>query len=360
MMTSRTINPEMLILAREYRNVTQQELAQAIGISQGKIAKIEGGMTGELTDEQLALIGARLDFPLSFFQQLGQRIGFGSSALYYRRRTDITAPDRKRIAGVVNLLRLGLRKLLESVELDASKKLPRFDLEELGGSPKLAADYVRALWQLPDGPISNLTAEMEAAGIVIIPCRFDCRAMDATSLRLADMPPMIFINDDLPGDRWRFTLAHELAHLVLHETPRETMEDEADAFAAELLMPEADMIPLFRRLPSVRLQDLADMKPYWRVAIAALLMRASSLGFVSPNQKQYLWRQMNAMGIRQEEPIPLAREMPATFPGLIRYFEEDLHFSPADFSKLLHLRERDTHEVFGAKDAPPVRRLRAV
>ncbi|MBK7012326.1 MAG: ImmA/IrrE family metallo-endopeptidase [Xanthomonadales bacterium] len=44
---------------------------------------------------------------------------------------------------------------------------------------------------------------------------------------------MIFINKDVPGDRWRFTLAHELAHLVMHDIPKPDMEDEADEFASE-------------------------------------------------------------------------------------------------------------------------------
>ncbi|MGA7438332.1 MAG: XRE family transcriptional regulator [Luteibacter sp.] len=359
-MKSIAINPEMLALAREYRNVTQQDLSAAVGISQAKLAKIEGGMSIELTEGQLDSVSKHLNFPKAFFGQAGQRLGFGSSALYYRRRQDVTAVDRKRIAGIVNIVRFGLAKLLASVEIQASKRLPQVELEEFGGDAAAVARHVRALWQLPDGPVASITAFIEAAGVVVIPCRFDCRAMDGTSLRLADMPPLIFINDALSGDRWRFTLAHELAHLVLHDTPRETMEDEADAFASEFLMPDADIGPQLRSLGSIRLDHLTDMKPYWKVSIASMLMKASSLGLMTGGQKQYLWRQLSAMGYRKEEPLPLPRENPATFPGLVQYFEEDLQFTARDLGELLHLEQSDLRDVFGVKTDRQSRHLRAV
>jgi Zn-dependent peptidase ImmA (M78 family) len=93
----------------------------------------------------------------------------------------------------------------------------------------------------------------------------------------------------------RFTLAHELGHLVMHRFPTENMETEANEFASTLLMPSADMRSAFlgRR---VTLELLAALKPEWKVAMQALLMRATSLKCVSPNQARYLWQQISARG----------------------------------------------------------------
>src|ERR1700733_5168028 len=78
------INPDMVILAREYRGLTQAELAQRVGCQQPKIAKIEAGIADDVSGEAVMLLSAALEFPGAFFCLQEQRIPFGSSAVYYR------------------------------------------------------------------------------------------------------------------------------------------------------------------------------------------------------------------------------------------------------------------------------------
>ncbi len=58
----------------------------------------------------------------------------------------------------------------------------------------------------------------------------------------------IFVNSQMPGDERHFTLAHEIAHMVLHPNEnqwdfrqknqeKDNIESEANIFAYELLMP---------------------------------------------------------------------------------------------------------------------------
>jgi Zn-dependent peptidase ImmA (M78 family) len=84
-------------------------------------------------------------------------------------------------------------------------------------------------------------------------------------------------NVEQPADRMRFTLAHELGHLVMHhDQPTQSMEQEANEFASAFLMPARDIRPHFARRVDLRL--FAELKPVWRVSMASLLMRARSLG----------------------------------------------------------------------------------
>ena len=354
------VNHEMVVLAREYRNLTQEELARLIKVTQGTISKIEGNVAPEISEEIIPRIAAALRFPVEFFHQTGERLGFGSSSFYYRKRAVMTAADRKRISGVVNVLRLAIKKLLNSVELEPSRKLPFFRMEDFGESPEYVARAVRAAWNLPEGPIKNVTALVESAGVIVVPCDFGTRAMDATSLRLADMPPLIFISKSIPGDRWRFTLAHELAHLVMHDLPRETMEEEADQFAAEFLMPEAEMKAQFSRYPKIRLQDLANLKPYWKTSMAALLVRASTLGNLTESQSKTLWMQMSKAGYRIEEPLPLEVEKTANFEGLFHYFLKELEYTPEQIARSILMFPEEFSELGVEALAPKVRLLRAV
>lgn len=342
------VNPAMIVLAREYRGLTQEELARRIYVGQATIAKIEGGIQTSIQDATGQHLSDALNFPPEFFAQEEDLIGFGSSAYYYRKKAELSASDRKRIHGMVNLLRIHLKKFLDFVEIGAKRPLPKLDIgDEYGGSAAKAAQAVRSFWGLPDGPVNNLTGLIESAGVVVIPCAFGTRAMDATSLRLTEMPPVIFINRDVPGDRWRFTLAHELGHLVMHQIPHELMEDEADTFAAELLMPQLEIKAQLSRYGRLRLVDLANLKTYWKASMGALIERAHDLKVIDDNQRRYLWMSMNRNGYRTNEPNPLPQEEPKNHRKIVEFFLHDLKYSPEDFSRLLRVNppELELHGV---------------
>ena len=350
----------MVVLAREYRNLTQEELARLVKVSQGSISKIEGNIASDTSEQLIKRIATALNFPLEFFYQRGERLGFGSSSLYYRKRVVMTAADRKRISGVVNLLRLSVKKLLNSVELEASRQLPFFRLDDFGDSAEHVARALRSAWSLPEGPIKNITALIESAGVVIVPCDFGTRAMDATSLRTADMPPMIFISKTITGDRWRYTLGHELGHLVMHDLPRETMEEEADQFAAEFLMPENEMKAQFSRYGKIRLQDLSNLKPYWKVSMAALLFRAGTTGHLNAAQSRSLWMQMSKAGYRINEPAPLPVEKAENFEGLFQYYLKELDYTADEIARLILMYPEEFSTLGVESLAPKIRPIRGV
>ncbi len=357
-----TANPEMVTLAREFRGLTQEELARLLGVSQARIARIEGGVL-EASPTMLDMLSDALQFPTAFFFLEENRLGFGSSAYFYRKRSELSATDRRRIHGLVNVLRISIKKFIDFVEIEGKKPLPSWELSDYGNSPRKIAEALRGLWQMPDGPVNDLTKLLEAAGVIVVSCDFGTRSMDATSMRLAEMPPLIFINDAIPGDRWRFTLAHELMHLVCHQVPSETMEDEADEFAAEFLLPELEMRAQFSRYPKLRLIDFANLKQYWKTSMGALIERARSLNCLDDNQRRYLWMTMSKLGYRLQEPHPIEKEQPKSLHRVVQHFISELGYGQSDMEKLLRLNRQELQSLFGvsATGASPVRRqVRAV
>lgn len=342
-------NSEMLVLAREYRGLTQDELAKKSGISRIKIAKVESSLAVPGGEEVSAFAHA-LSLPSAFFASSEHVVGYGSSAYFYRKKADLTAVDRKKIHSMVNVARLAIKPLLQQVEVESQRALVRLSVDDYGGNAGRVAEAIRNFWKLPDGPVKNLTALIESAGVIVVPCDFGTRAFDATSIWLADSPPMVFISDMIPGDRWRYTLAHELGHLVMHDVPHEEMEREADAFAAELLMPEADLKAEFARLGQIKLRDLAEMKLYWKTSIAALLMRAESLGFLNESQARYMWMTMSKLGYRSKsassEPNPIPKERPSNVRKLMELFANELRFSLDEVAKLMKLTALDVRTLF--------------
>lgn len=96
---------------------------------------------------------------------------------------------------------------------------------------------------------------------------------------------------DPEGYRDRFTIAHELGHLFLghiqnhEELYREganTLEYEANDFAANLLMPKSEFIEsIYANLDEDGYCDLNAVSEYFRVSISAVKTRGKFLGVFS-------------------------------------------------------------------------------
>jgi len=235
---------------------------------------------------------------------------------------------------------------MKSVESRTGHAFERLDVDEYKGGPKEVAQAMRALWQLPPGPIQNLIRVIEDAGGIVIKCDFGTTKVDALSQWLPGYPPIFLVNSAIPTDRMRFTLSHEIGHITMHRTPTEKMEREADAFAAEFLMPEREIRPY---LSCVDIPKLAAMKPFWRVAMSALLYRASELGMIDERRKSYLWFLMGKSGYRMHEPVEIAPEEPTLLRELIEVHQRSLHYGDNELDVALlepgafaELRERSS------------------
>jgi len=326
-------NPEMLVLARMAKEMTQGELADAARTTQGRISKIEHG----LQDPPAGLVercARALEYPPEFFYQRGQIHGL--PLRYHRKRQSIQRKTLDRIHAEVMIRTLHIERLIRSGALEAQTvlQIPEIDVEEYEGSIEDIARAVRAQWQLPRGPIQNLVEVLEGAGAMVVPCEFRVREVDAIGIRFPHLPPLLFVNISIPTDRLRFTLAHELGHLIMHRLPNPHMEEEANRFAAEFLMPAEDIRP---QLYQVSLPVLATLKKIWRVAMSALLVRAKTLKTITQRQYVALWQELGRLGYRRREPAELdvEPEKPTLLRGLIQFYVSTLHYDVKEFCKAL-------------------------
>ena len=341
-LSHKAINQAMIALARESRGSTQTALAELIGVSQTMLSKVEGGAKVP-TPAMVASISAALHYPPEFFYQTDTIFGPGLSEFFHRRRQDVGVKVLTRIHAQINVIRMHIARLLRAVELPELKIRP-FDMDDF--SPKEAARAVRASWQLPAGPVPNVVKAIEDAGGVVIRYEFGTPRVDAISRAVPGLPPLFFVNKGMPPDRERLSLCHELGHLVMHDVPTPDMEDEANKFAAEFLMPEREVAP---HLDRVTIDRLATLKPYWRVSMAALLVRAFDLGKVPAKKKQYLWMQMAQY--RRQEPIEIAGETPTLLREIIDLHRHTFGYGLKEFSQLLAAEPSDIVRTYGLSEA---------
>ena len=322
------VNGNRVRLARELRRFTQTELAESVGVVQGAIARIE---SGELkpSDVVLRAVAMRLGFPSSFFHR-NEDLEFSLGSLLFRAHAAASGRDRAEAYRHAQLV------LECALHLMQRTKWPALRLPQITETtPEIAAAVTRAQLGLsPDKPIVNLTDTLERAGVLILALPVVLEGRDAFSLWFGPDRhlPVVFLAAGRTGDRQRFSLAHEIGHLVLHRAikgPVTAIEDEANRFAAELLMPKAGIENDF--VAPLPLPRFAELKPKWKVAIQAMIRRAFDLDAISKRQYTYLFEQVGARGWRTREPSHL--DVAPEKPRALRKMAELQYGSKINYSK---------------------------
>ena len=337
-------NRDMLQVARAARGFSQGELAARAGITQGLISKLEHGLTVDPTKETVAAIANALRFPEHFFYSSEKPHGL--PPFHYRKRARLGAKALSKIEADINIRRMHLARLLKSYEIQTNRDFPAIDLERYQWAPRDAAEHLRGYWMLPRGPIDNLTETVERAGAIVVQIDFETPLLDALSFRIPGMPPLIFMNSRMPGDRYRFTLAHELAHLILHNHPEsdEQMEQQADEFAAEFLMPAKEIRP---HLAYPSLGKLGRVKSHWKVSIKALIVQCSRLKLITPGQYTGLNVNYSKAGYAKfGEPFPIPVEAPTTLSNAVRHHLDTLRYSIDEISALLMIDPLEFQDLY--------------
>jgi Zn-dependent peptidase ImmA (M78 family) len=238
--------------------------------------------------------------------------------------------------------------LLRASELSSKASFQRIEISDYRGGAEEVAQIVRATWQVPMGPVRNVTEAIENAGGIVVRMDFGTRQADAISEWIPGFPPLFLVNSDagIPGDRLRLTLAHEIAHVIMHRLPNPEMEEQANTFAAEFLMPRKQ---IKASLYGLTIAKLVQLKRIWKVSMAALIHRAYELGAITENQRKYLYINMSKKGYRLQEPagedVPVER--PTVLATLAKMHLDQLSYSFNDLKNLLLFRgEADMRSVY--------------
>jgi len=345
-MTTTPINPEVLIVARKSRGRNQKEIAKSAGVTQGLISKAEHGVT-PLTADVVSAIADYLGYPAQLFYEPGRVREVGSACLYHRKRKTLPAKILEKIDARMYMRNINVGKLLDGLEIEGERTFHTMDPDEYGGSPIAVARALRAAWRVPEGPILNLTALIESAGGVVLMEEFGTHKLFGMSCWTTRGHPLFFLNSAMPTADLRWTLAHELGHLTMHAVPPEgDPEAEADAFAGELLAPEAILRPDLRGLTFGRLPNL---KMYWRLSMKAVIKRAQVLGAVDVPAATRLYKQFSARRYNTQEPYPLSPEPPTLVHSAIRVHLEEHGYTTAELAQALLLDVGEFNREFVAE-----------
>lgn len=334
-------NAEWAIVARESRGLTQVDLSLKTGIPQAKLSRFENERA-EPTAHEIRLLSEAMGYAAELFFRSDRIRGPGVAAFLHRKLARAKAGDTKRIHAQCAVLEAQVDRLLQTAPIDTPYDVPRMDLhEQMGGDIERAALRLRAHWDLPDGPLRGLVGVIEGAGGLVIERDFGVKDVDALHRWRPDLPPIFFMDGSRPADRARFSLAHELAHAVLHQElefdddAESVAEKEANAFASALLAPADQIRSEFPRL--LELRHLPSIKKRWGLSMQALIRRARDVGVIDDSRMTKLYVEISRRGWRKREPIELPREVPALWPSLLDRHQA-LGYSSEDLASTMYLQ----------------------
>ena len=231
-------------------------------------------------------------------------------SLVYRARATASARARNQAYQFVQLFVEQVQGMTEHLRLPPLQ-LPQAD------SPIPAARLARKVLGIgPLVPVPHLINALERNGIVVFSLPFRIEKIDAFSTwTMVDGDrPIITLSSGCPGDRVRSSTAHELGHLVMHkglEGNISNLENEANQFAAEFLLPEQTMRQVFRE--RLTLAYALHLKGIWSVSMQMLIRRARDLGCITERHYRYLFMQIGKRGWRKSEPGEVLVEKPRLY-----------------------------------------------
>jgi Zn-dependent peptidase ImmA (M78 family)/transcriptional regulator with XRE-family HTH domain len=323
-----------LTLARQLAGMRKSDLAHAIGKSPTSISAWESG-SKRPTSATVAELSLGLGVDPGFFLVRGEAPVL-TSAPHFRslRSTTQIARDQATAYGQIAVdLTLAVERHVDFPEVT----VPTFPVSEQaldGERPEDAAKFVRRDWAMSAGAVGHLVRLLENHGVLVVFSPSGAASVDAYSFEASSRPVIVLNPQKDDYYRQRFDVAHELGHLVMHrdaEPGGRIVEDQANRFAAEFLMPEEDISPLLPKSMNRNVwAQLGHLKEKYGVSMQALLFHARRLAVLSDVSYRNAMMTVSARGWRRSEPgLVNTVEQPSMLPRAVELLDGE-GFTEAD------------------------------
>ena len=294
--------------ARLLNGLSLQDLADKLEnkVSRQALHKYEKGEVVP-DSEMIGLLADALNIrPDYFFRETKVEIG----EICFRKLKNLPAKDENKI---VEQTREYLSRYLELEEIIGLQTIYKNPLEEYSEpitcfkEVEKAAVFLRKKWDLGTDPIYNAVELLEDNHIKVVELE-EVDGFDGLQTWVNGNIPVIVINKSRlkKEDRKRFTVMHELGHLLLtsiKSLPEAQQEKLCHQFAAAMLFPSEAMInELGEKRNRLLIQELGTLKQQYGISIQAIVMRARDLEIISDNYCKQFFFYLKQMHWKVEEP----------------------------------------------------------
>ncbi|OGT29843.1 MAG: hypothetical protein A2W28_05335 [Gammaproteobacteria bacterium RBG_16_51_14] len=337
-----------LRVARLINGWTKADLAENLQVSRQFIHALEIDEKPASQDMVAALSLLLRVQPSFFFEPLSNEVR--EDECHFRSRKSMPDKVADQVISIGTVLEILVRFLDQKLELPVNSfpSIEAHSTEEI----EQAAEDCRKQWGLGAGPIANMCRVLENAGAIVT--LFSGSRHEVDALSMARARPLVIRNTlkQSPG-RQRFDLAHECAHLVIHQgisTGDELTENQANRFASAFLMPKNTFDREFPAMPSrLDWQAIYSLKVRWRVSAKAILRRAYDLDLIDAIQYQAGNRFLNQSGQAKTERFDekISFEEPELLKTAIATYIQAFSSTPADLSSQLGMSPALIEQLVG-------------
>jgi Zn-dependent peptidase ImmA (M78 family)/DNA-binding XRE family transcriptional regulator len=317
--------------ARHLNGFSLQDLANKLErkISRQALHKYETGDVipdGEMIEMLCSVFNVRPDFFFTSTDIDIQKVEF---------RKANTLPSKEQIR-IVEVVKDKVSRYLEiesilNIRTEFENPLKGLNRIDSINDIEYAAETLRKAWNIGNNPISSCFELLEDNNIKVIEVSVE-DGFDGMQALINNTIPIIAINKIKlkSADRIRFTILHELGHLLLpiEDLPEKQKERYCHQFAAALLFSKTSA---FKELGVTRnklmIEELGELKKEYGISIQALVMRAKDLNIISTNYCKNFFFMFNQIADwKVNEPVEYkGKEKSTRFNQLIfRAIAEDL------------------------------------
>lgn len=292
---------------RENNNFSLQELADQVGVTKQSIHKFENGVVTP-SSETLLKIADCLNVSYSFFYENHISYDLKLQNIKFREKHKI---NNQRLENEIKEdVCKYLSKFIElsaimDEDLEFENPLAGFEIATDKDIEK-AAKLLRKKWKIGNAPITDVVETLETKGVFVVEIS---RLEDFTGLSgmVNEEIPIIVLNEYFNSiERKRFTALHELGHIVLEFTDNlsETrLERLCDMFAGAILLVDDVLYnELGRNRTVITLAELKRIKELYGISIQAIIMRASTSGFINYVTSKEWWKSYNEWNSDETNP----------------------------------------------------------
>ncbi len=292
----KTVFAYRLKSARILRGMSIKQLTDNLGISKQMISKYESGISlpdGKNLISLANLLNVKPDY---FFTPASVSL----ENIKFRKKAK---SSKSRIESIkINILNQMENYLLIedilSVESEFSNPIEGNFISHINDVEDLAIQ-LRAKWNIGNDPINNVIALLEANGIKLVEIdEVTETSFDGLSVFVNDKFPAIVVNKNYEMERKRFTLFHELGHLLLNIDNKFTDKEQekiCDQFAGAVLLPKKILIQeIGEKRQRISLTELINFQKQFGISIPAIMYRLVNLGVIPESKIKRFYIKQNS------------------------------------------------------------------
>jgi len=290
--------------ARLMRGLSLQGLSDKLDnkVSRQALHKYERG-TVEPDLDMVQDIAEALDLKPDYFYR---EVAVDIKDIAFRKLSSLSKKEQNRI---IETARDYLSRYIELEKIIGKQPSVENPLEGFSINNKedveKAAQKLRDTWDLGTDPLYNVLELLEDHGIKVIELEGD-DSIDGFSTWVNESIPVIGLNSIKREslDRYRFTVLHELAHLLLdlEKFPEKEQEKLCHYFAGAMLLPLSTIEhELGLKRKKISLEELKAIKKQYGISMQAVVYRLKELSIISKATYRNFFQFMAKSGHKQDE-----------------------------------------------------------